>query len=114
MIRSALCRISARRLEETWLDRYRCQRFLLAHPYCQVWLAEHRIAEEIVICQRGRVLLDGAIVCAPLSTEIHHRNKGRGVDLLDPRGWLAVSSDAHRRIEANKTWARARRYLEAF
>jgi hypothetical protein len=50
----------------------------------------------------------------PLSTEIHHKNKRRGADLLEPHFWLAVSQDAHRRIEENKAWARAECYLLDF
>lgn len=114
MNRVPLRRISARRLEETSLYRYRRIQFLRAHPYCQVWLAEHGIAETDAVRQQGRVHLDGVAVSIPLSTEIHHVNKRRGTDLLDPRFWLAVSAGAHRRIESNKPWARAQGYLRDF
>lgn len=59
-------------------------------------------------CQKAadRVLLDGSAAIIPIATEIHHTNKRRGADLLDPQGWLAVSPEAHQRIEANKTGAR--------
>lgn len=114
MNRTPLRRISARRLEETRWYHYRRRQFLLAHPYCQVWLAEHGIAEDVAQRQRGRVQFDGAIVSVPLATEIHHQNKRRGVDLLEQRYWMAVSRDAHERIEGNKAWARAQGFLLDF
>ena len=117
MNRAPLRRISARRLEETSLYQYRRAQFLLAHPYCQVWLAEHGVDEATAIRDLGIVRLDGPsnpAMVVPLSTEIHHQNKRRGVDLLEPRFWLAVSRDAHRRIEENKAWARAQGYLLDF
>lgn len=114
MIRRPLRRLSVHRLEENRLYSYRRKLFLLAHPYCQVWCAEHGITEEVAIRQGGRLPLDGATVSVPLSTEIHHVNKRRGVDLLDVRFWLAVSAEAHRRIEDHKAWARARGYLRDF
>lgn len=83
MKRSPLRRISARRLEETWLYCYRCRQFLLAHPYCQVWLAEHGVAESTAIHQQGRVAVGGVIVSVPLSSQVHHKNKRRCADLLD-------------------------------
>ena len=117
MRRTSLRRISARRLEETSLYHYRRKQFLLAHPYCQVWLAEHGIDEATAIRDLGFVRLagpSGPATVVPLSTEIHHRNKRRGADLLDQKHWLAVSTDAHRRIEANKAWARAEGFLLDF
>jgi len=114
MIRTPLRRISARRLTETTLYRYRRTQFLLAHPYCQVWLVEQGIAETDAVRLHGRVQLGGVTVSIPLSTEIHHVNKRRGTDLFDPRFWLAVSPGAHRQIESNKAWARAQGYLLDF
>lgn len=109
-----LRRLSARRLEEDRLYQYRRKCFLLAHPYCQVWCAEHGVGEAVAIRQGGRLPLAGAIVSVPLATEIHHTNKRRGADLLDQQQWLAVSQAAHRRIEDHKAWARAQGYLRDF
>jgi hypothetical protein len=114
MIRSRLAPVSARRLHESWLYEYRRKQFLAAHPYCQVWLAEHGVEEADAIHNGGRVEVNGTLLTVPLSTEIHHKNKRRGFDLLDPSEWLAVSADAHRRIESEKDWARARGYLRDF
>jgi hypothetical protein len=50
----------------------------------------------------------------PLATQVHHRNKRRGADLLDQTEWLAVSASAHHRIENDKAWARAQGYLLNF
>jgi hypothetical protein len=114
MTRTPLRRFSVRRLAENRLYQYRRKHFLLAHPYCQVWLAEHGVAEAVAIRDGGRVPLTGAPVSVPLATEIHHINKRRGTDLLDQQHWLAVSPEAHRRIEDNKAWARAQGYLLDF
>jgi hypothetical protein len=112
--RRALAPISDLRREESALYQLRRRTFLLRHPYCQVWLAEHGLAEAGVVRDGGRARLGSDWVAAPLSTEIHHRNKRRGEDLLDQRHWLAVSREAHRRIESDKAWARARGYLLDF
>ena len=114
MVRSRLRPVSARRLHETWLYQYRRKQFFAVHPYCQVFLAEHGIDEAEAIRQRGCVLLNGTPVTIPLATELHHRNKRRGADLLDQSEWLAVSGEAHRRIEEQKDWARLAGYLHDF
>jgi hypothetical protein len=113
--RSRLRRISARRLFETDLYRYRVRLFLLKHPYCQVWLAERGIEEEWAKAQNGLVCgTDGVRMVVPLATQVHHRNKRRGADLLDQTEWLAVSREAHAWIENHKDWARARGFLRDF
>ena len=115
MRRTPLRRISERRLLETDLYRRRLQQFLLAHPYCQLWLTEHGVAESLAIERHGIVHLpDNPAALVPLATQVHHKNKRRGADLLDENHWLAVSRDAHERIENHKAWARARGYLEPF
>jgi hypothetical protein len=96
------------------LYRWRSRQFPLKHPYCQVWLAENNIPEEDAILLQGRAVLNGVTVSIPLSTEIHHKNKRRGDDLLDQEYWMAVSEDAHRKIESNKDWARAMNFLLPF
>lgn len=114
MRRTGIRRISVRRLEETSRYHYRRKQFLLAHPYCQVWLAENGIPETQAMSVHGLVLIGEKVIAVPLSTEVHHKNKRRGHDLLDQEHWMAVSEDAHKRIEANKAWARARGFLLAF
>ncbi len=114
MKRTTLRRVSMRRLSELSLYHYRRKLFLRAHPYCQVWLAEHGVQEETAIRQGGRVECGGVMEIIPLSTEIHHKNKRRGGDLLDQDYWMAVSLDAHRGIEGNKAWARALGYSSNF
>jgi len=111
---STLRPMSVRRFEETGLYKYRRRQFLLAHPYCQVFLAEHGIAEEDAIRDGGRVVIGGVATLVPLSTQVHHKNKRRGNDLLGQEYWMAVSDEAHHRIESNKTWARASNFLLNF
>ena len=79
---SGLNASSARRAEETSAYLYRRRQFLLTHPYCQVWCAEHGIDEQDAIRCGGRIQMADKTAIAPLSTEIHHRNKRRGADLL--------------------------------
>jgi hypothetical protein len=92
-------------------------RFLSEHPYCQVWLHEHGIGEELAIRNKGNVRLgerNSPVVPVPLATEVHHKNKRRSEMLLDTRYWMAVSAEAHKRIETHKDWARAAGYLLDF
>lgn len=114
MKRTPLRGISARRLlqHDYYLSRRR--RFLGLHPYCQVWLAEHDVAEALAIAGGGVVELAGRRVAAPLSVQVHHSNKRRGADLLDESAWFAVSVEMHAKIEAEKDWARMRGYLKNF
>jgi hypothetical protein len=114
MKRARLKRISYRRLIETTLYRRRTKEFLIAHPYCQVWLAEHNVLEAEAIQSGGVVMVGNSRVSVPLSTQVHHKNKRRGTDLLDEQHWMAVSSPYHRRIECNKEWARMHSYLLDF
>ncbi len=115
MKRTALRRLSPRRLLETDLYRFRARQFLLKHPYCQVWLAEHALTETTLIATGGTITRpDQPPLIAPLATQVHHRNKRRGADLLDETEWLAVSASAHTHLETHKSWARARSYLRDF
>lgn len=109
--------MSVRRASDIESYDVRRLRFLSEHPYCQVWLLEHGIGEELAIRNHGNVRLhepDGPIVPVPLATEIHHKNKRRAEMLLDTSYWMAVSAEAHQRIEAHKDWARAAGYLLDF
>ncbi len=85
--------------------------YLAKHPFCQIWIARHRLDEDVVIAQRGLVVIRNAVGarhtdCAPRATEIHHRNKRDGLRLLDQRWWMAVSRREHDWAENNKTEAR--------
>jgi len=109
--------VSAHRASDMQLYDVERQRFLSEHPYCQLWLRENGIEEETAIRNQGKVRLqepDGPAVLVPLATEIHHMNKRRARMLLDTRHWMAVSSEAHKRIESRKDWARASGYLLEF
>ncbi len=115
MKRSTLRRMSERRVEETVLYQVRRKKFLNDHPYCQVFLAENGIDEATAIKGGGTVqLANGTVVAVPLSTQIHHKNKRRGDDLLIQQHWMAVSRASHELIESNKAWSRARGYLLPF
>lgn len=113
---SPLRRVSTCRRQQ--LRHYETRRveFLREHPYCQFWLAEHGIAEELAIRRHGILRLRPGVppLHVPRSSTVHHRNKRRGARLLDEREWMAVSWTSHRAIEAGKRWARERGYLRAF
>lgn len=111
-----LRRVSPQRAEELAEYRFRRTAFLAAHPYCQVWLREHGVEEAEAIRRRG-VLRFGRgqpLIFVPRSAQIHHTRKRRRRRLLEERDWLAVSPEAHRFLENNLRWARARGYLHPF
>ena len=114
MKRTPLKRISDRRMVETTYYAVRRRRFLREHPYCQEWLREHGVEESEAIRNGGNACIEGRTVAVPLATEVHHMNKRRGVDLLDERYWLAVSAEAHARIEAKLGWARECGLMQPF
>lgn len=115
-------RVSTKRARQ--LRQYSTARkaFLVAHPYCQVWLKEHGFTESEALAGKGSVSLvridvgvtTRALVVVPIAEEVHHVRKRRGAALLDETHWLAVSVEMHNKIERNKSWARARGYLARF
>ena len=46
-----------------------------------------------------------AVYPEKMATQIHH-SRGRGIYLNDLSTWVAVSMEAHQRIELNPNWAR--------
>ena len=113
--RSPIRRISVRRASELGVYRLRHALFLEAHPFCQLFLAEHGIEERLVIAQNGFVRLPGGrLIRVPRASMVHHRNKRRGSRLLDESEWIAVSFSGHERIERRKRWARRTGFLRNF
>ena len=77
------------------------ERYLAAHPYCEVWLAEHAM----------ECLKTASASGAPRSCEIHHRRGRVGRQLLDTNFFLAVCRANHERIHANPKWAYEKGFL---
>lgn len=114
------------RLRRVNLDRARTNReyaaleeaYLREHPFCMIWIAEHGLRETDVIASDGWATIEiaGRRVRrrCPAATEVHHRNKARGVRKNDQRWWMAASRPRHDYVEACKTWARAEGYLLPF
>lgn len=109
-----LRRISLRRSQELAIYWPRRELFLARHPYCQLWLAEHGMAEAEASAFEGWVIVGGRLWRVPRSRQVHHRDKRRGNRLLDETEWMAISPAGHDRLENHKTWARASGYLRAF
>lgn len=97
-------------------DAYGAQRaaYLLAHPFCQIWIARWNLDEADVIAASGRAVVDGEAMDCPLATEIHHRNKCYGARLLDERWWMSASRAGHEWVEDDKRSARAAGFLLPF
>jgi hypothetical protein len=53
-----------------------------------------------------------AVFPSKLSTDVHHKKGRLGNNYLDVSTWLAVSRDAHRKIEDNPEWAYKMGYSE--
>ena len=118
-----MSRISTKRAAERAEYLYRRSLFLLKHPYCQWWLAEHGKTEaDLLLKQKGNPCVSKVdkypgcftFLRVPYSREIHHKNKSRGARLLDESQWMAVSRAGHRWIEAHKSEAREKGYLLDF
>lgn len=99
MKRTRLRQVSVVRAKE--LRQYSKLRkiYLEAHPYCEVWLAEHDLKYE------------GAPLEAPLSQDIHHRQGRQRAKLNDTSMWLAVCRELHNQIHNNPKWAYEMGYL---
>lgn len=106
------------------LAEYRIEspKYLDAHPWCEIFLAEHglllsdvsesgwadiRSPEE----KRDGVCV-GRRVHVPRSIEVHHRNGRNGRErLLNQAFWMAVHRSSHNHIKDHQSWARRRGYL---
>ena len=89
--------------------------YLEAHPWCQIWIASRGLDETKLIGDAGWCNgPKGELICAPRSTQIHHRNKCRGARLLDERWWMAAAPASHDFVERYKSWARDEGYLLPF
>jgi hypothetical protein len=86
MKRTPIRRVSVKRAAQ--LRQYSSQRttYLKAHPICHVCRTEY-------------------------STEIHHKQGRIGLALLDEAHWIAICRQCHRRVEENKSWARAEGHI---
>ena len=84
--------------------------FLIAHPWCQHWLAERGLTEGDVMLN----VVGGAFVMkhgpVPRSTEIHHK-KGRGKHMLDTSTWMAVRPGHAFYIHNNLSHSRKMGYI---
>lgn len=81
---------------------------MIAHPYCQIWIARRGLDEALVIANDGFI---GHDFVAPRATQIHHRNKSRGERLFDPRWLMSACDYEHDYVEHNRLWARAEGFL---
>lgn len=106
-------KIKAKRLSERREYSRAKAAYLLAHPFCQVFLARNGIDEREVMRDysgsSGAVYFKGKKI--PWSNQIHHRNKCRGVLLNDQRWWIACCPAEHEWIENNKGTARLLGFL---
>lgn len=107
--RTGLKRITKERSGQRRMYNKDCFEYLLAHPFCQIYLARYRIDEESVIAlskesQSGIIFINGQLV--PRATQIHHRNKARGERLLDKRWWMSACDLEHNWVETHKEEAR--------
>lgn len=100
-------RVSKKRAKQLRTYSTLRKEFLALHPICQVWLKEQGITESDTAI--FHLLLDDY---APRATEVHHMNRRNGARLNDEAYWLAVCAEAHRRIHAEPSWARAEGFLK--
>lgn len=124
-------RVSSKRREQN--KQYSGDRvlYLIEHPLCQIYIAEHGINEADAVAafrdQGGvagpacfgspfaaisRTSFNGHKI--PIATQIHHRNKTRGERKLDERFWMSASPKMHNEVEDRKQWARDRGLLLPF
>lgn len=80
--------------------------YLIIHPYCQIYLRVHNIAEHEVISAE----LSGQFskfIHVPRSNQIHHSKKPKCKYLNDESTWFAASPKWHDWVENNKKEARS-------
>ena len=128
--RKFMRRMSKKRSGQVKIYGLKARAFLQKHLVCQVWLKDNNWRENSVCggifyervfdhegirhveTRSASFLIE--VIGAPRSTQVHHKDKRRGARLNDETKWLAVCAENHRRIEDNKSWARANGFLEDF
>jgi hypothetical protein len=119
--RKPIRKVSKRRAAAMVEYRRRRIAFLEKHPFCQVWIMETLEcdeeltpyeAEAFILKKNGIFYLNGSLIFAPRSTDIHHTKKPKATYLNDESTWLAVCREMHDKIENNKSWAREKGYLK--
>jgi hypothetical protein len=119
--RTALRRVSKKRAKQLREYSTRRERYLRAHPICEVWCSENRFRwindrtyEQGGLDGNLRILdasqLFGAYR-APVATEIHHTNGRTGDRLTDESFWLAVCRQSHEWIHGNPKKSRSLGFL---
>lgn len=115
--RTPLRKVSSKRSRELREYSKKRKAFLIAHPFCQVWLDRNDIADlgQWIYRDRrkGYVYSDLSILALKpdLACDIHHKAGRTGWRLNDESQWLAVSREAHEWIHANPSEARRRGWL---
>ncbi len=77
--------------------------FLEQNPYCQWFMQENGISEEVAAANIGLVLVNHPVwgwkhIHVPRATQVHHKKGRVGNLLIDIRYWMAVSHEAHEHI----------------
>lgn len=107
--RGGVRKVSLKRAKQLEVYRVKRKAFLLAHPYCQIWLKRNGLTEEDRALWGGRFWHKESmtVLCAPRSEEIHHRAGRIGAKLLDEKDWLAASRPEHEWCHRSPREARA-------
>lgn len=90
--RTPIKRVSDKRRREIRAYSLLREAFLVAHPYCGIWLKRHGFTEADIV--DGHVEIVGALWPVPWATDIHHKAK-RGVNYLNVDTWIAASRSEH-------------------
>jgi hypothetical protein len=83
--------------------------FLLAHPYCEVFLIRKGLTEKDSVLWGGQYFHRPTMTVywAPRSVDIHHRAGRIGAKLLDESDWIAASREEHEWVHAHPKEARS-------
>lgn len=85
--------------------------YLIAHPYCMIFIKLKGLKEEEVIRNNGLVWIPNSVYGSakrqvPIATEIHHSRKPKKTYLNDESTWFAASREYHEWAENHKNLAR--------
>lgn len=120
--KSKVRRISSSRQIDRRIYNRRRKAYIEAHPFCQIYIAQHRLNEAEVIRNNGTAAIhtkcsksatrlygvtDGVYtIQVPLANQIHHRNKADHERLLLEDYWMSAGTVGHRWAEDHKDEAR--------
>jgi hypothetical protein len=117
MKRTPIKRVSKKRAQANREYSNKRKDYLIAHPWCQIFMKRYGIDEAVVKANNGvypEVTYGGMVHWkrVPFANQIHHTKKPKQTYLNVVETWLSACQEQHEWVENNKSKARELGLLE--